>query len=104
MVRTRATEDAVLDIPEGYAGRGRGCGQALHVNPPPPRPGAPVSIEELLAIQNELMRVLMQNEAHHRVGHPQHHQQQDMNMSYLNFLATHPPVFARVKDPLDADD
>jgi hypothetical protein len=49
MVRTRATEDAVLDIPEGSAGRGRGRGQALHANPPLPPPRAPISIEELLA-------------------------------------------------------
>jgi hypothetical protein len=46
----------------------------------------------------------MQNEAHRGVGHPHHHLQQDMNMSYLDFLATHPPIFSRAKDPLDADD
>jgi uncharacterized protein YfaQ (DUF2300 family) len=33
-----------------------------------------------------------------------HHQQQDMNTFYSNFLATHPPVFSRAKDLLDADD
>jgi hypothetical protein len=27
-----------------------------------------------------------------------------MNMSYLYSLATHPPVFSRANDPLDADD
>jgi hypothetical protein len=63
MVCTRATEDAVLDIPEGSAGRGRGRGQAPHAKPPPPQPCEPISIEELLATQNELMRVLVQNEA-----------------------------------------
>jgi hypothetical protein len=60
----------VLDIPEGSAGRGHGCGQALHVNPPPPPPRAPVIIEELLDTQNELMRVLVQNEEHRGAGHP----------------------------------
>jgi hypothetical protein len=50
------------------------------------------------------MRVLVQNEAHHGAGHPQHYRQQDMNTSYLDFLATHPPVFVGAKDPLDADD
>jgi hypothetical protein len=59
MVRTRATEDAALDIPEGSAGRGRGRGQASHAKPPPPQPCEPISIEELLATQNELMRVLV---------------------------------------------
>jgi hypothetical protein len=104
MVRTRATEDATLDNLEGSTGSGCGRGQAPHANPPPHPPHAPVSIEELLAAQNELMRVLMQNEAHHGVGHPQYYRQQDMNTSYSNFLATHPPVFARAKDPLDAND
>jgi hypothetical protein len=59
MVRARATEDAVLDVLEGSAGRGRGRGQALHANPLAPPPHAPVRIEELLATQNELMRVLV---------------------------------------------
>jgi hypothetical protein len=73
MVQTRATKDAVLDILEGSTGRGHGRGQAPHANPLPPPPRAPVSIEELVATQNELMRVLMQNEAHRGAGHPHHH-------------------------------
>jgi hypothetical protein len=95
-------EDASLDIPEGSVGRGCGRGQALHANPLPPPPHVPVSIEELLATQNELMRVLVLNEAHHGASHLQHYQQQDMNMSYSDFLATHPSIFAGAKDPLDA--
>jgi hypothetical protein len=50
------------------------------------------------------MRVLMQNEAHCGMDRSQHHIQQDMNTSYSNFLATHPPVFSGAKGPLDADD
>jgi hypothetical protein len=100
MVQTRAVEDVMLDIPEGSAGRG----QAPHANPQPPPPRAPVSIKEFLATQNELMRVLVQNEAHRGAGHPQHHRHQDMNTSYSNFVATHPSVFSGAKDPLDADD
>jgi hypothetical protein len=57
----QAAEDVMLDIPEGSAGRGRGCGQVLHANPPPPPPLSPVSIDDLLATQNELMRVLVRN-------------------------------------------
>jgi hypothetical protein len=51
MVRTRAIEDAEIDIPEGSAGRGRGRGrgQAPHVNPAPPPPRPPISIEQQLA-------------------------------------------------------
>jgi hypothetical protein len=73
MVRTRATEDATHDIPEGFAGRGRGRWQAPHANPPPPPLRAPINIEELLVTQNELMMVLVQNEAHHGMDRPQHH-------------------------------
>jgi hypothetical protein len=53
----------VLDIPEGSAGHGHGRGKAPRDNPLPPPPRAPVSIKELLATQNELMRVLVHNEA-----------------------------------------
>jgi hypothetical protein len=99
MVRTRATEDAALDILEGPADRGcgRGRGQFSHANPPPPLPHAPISIEDLLATQNNLMRVLVCNEANRGVEHPQHQRQQGMNMSYNDFLATHPPVFSMEK-------
>jgi hypothetical protein len=93
----------MLDIPEGFAGRGHGRGQVPHANPLPPPPRAPVSIEDLLATQNELMRMLMRNEANRGVECPRHHRQQDMNTSYSDFLATHPPVVSGAKDPLDAD-
>jgi hypothetical protein len=64
MVRTRATEDADLDIPEGSTSRGRAHGQAPHGNPPLPPPSClPVSIEELLATKNELMSMSDQNES-----------------------------------------
>jgi hypothetical protein len=55
MVCTRATEDDVLDIPEGSALRGRGRGHPSHGNAPPPPPHPSVSLEQLLATQNELM-------------------------------------------------
>jgi hypothetical protein len=57
-----------------------------------------------MTTQNELMRVLVQNQAHCGVDHPQHHRQQDMNTPYSDFLATHPLVFSRAKDSMDADD
>jgi hypothetical protein len=105
MVHTRAAEDATLDIPEGSTGRGCGCGKAPHGNPPPsPPPHAHVTIEQLLAMQNEIMSVLVQNEAHCGAEHPQNLCQQDMNMSYSDFLVTHPPLFSRARDPLEADD
>jgi hypothetical protein len=59
-VRTIPIEDARLNISEASVGHGHGHGQVSHGNsPPPPPPCAPVSIEELLATQNELMSVLV---------------------------------------------
>jgi hypothetical protein len=96
-MRTRTSEDVILDIPEGSVGRGRGqvpCGGA----PPPP----PVSLEQLLATQNDLMRRLIENDEH-RGAERQQPRHQERDSSYSNFLATHPPVFADVTDPLEAD-
>jgi hypothetical protein len=63
MVHTRASDNVVLDVPEGSAVCKHGCGHPPcgNASPPPPRP--PVSLEQLLATQNELMTLLMQNEA-----------------------------------------
>jgi hypothetical protein len=61
---TRAAKKAILDIPEGPDGRGRG--QAPHCNAPLPPPPLPlVSLEQWPATQNDLMRLLLENEAHH---------------------------------------
>jgi hypothetical protein len=71
MVHTRATEDAEIDIPKGSVGSGRGCGQApLGNSPPLPPPCPPVSIEHLMAMQNELMSMLVRNEASRGVENP----------------------------------
>jgi hypothetical protein len=59
MVHTRSAEESLLDIPEPSAG----CGQVLC---------ALVSLEQLLATQNELMRMLMENDACRGVGRLQH--------------------------------
>jgi hypothetical protein len=103
MVRTRAAEDAVLDILEGSVDRGHSRGQVPHTDPPAPPPQAPVSIEDLLATQNEFMRVLMPNEANCGEELLQHPRQQDRNSSFSDFLATHPLVFLGARDPLDVD-
>jgi hypothetical protein len=72
MVRTRTTDDYVLDIPEGSAPRGHGRGQPSHGNALPPPLHPPVSLEQLLATQNELMTLLIQNEARRGAERPQH--------------------------------
>jgi hypothetical protein len=91
MLCTRTSEDPILDIPEGSAGRGRGNA--------PPCP--PVSLEQLPAMQNDLMRRLVENDEHHGAERQQpRHQESDS--SYLDFLATHPLVFADATNPLEA--
>jgi hypothetical protein len=100
MVHTRTSEDSILDIPKGSIRRGRG--QVPHGGAPPPPPHPPVSLEQLLATQNDLMRRLVEN--NERLGaerqQPRH---QERDSSYSDFLATHPPVFANATDPLEVD-
>jgi hypothetical protein len=50
------------------------------------------------------MTLLIQNETHHGLERSQHPRHQDMNTSYSEFLATHPPLFSGGKDLLEADD
>jgi hypothetical protein len=97
MVCTRTSEDSILDILEGFVGRGHGevpCGDA------PPLP--PVSLEELLGTQNDLMRRLVENDEH-RGAECQQPRHQERDSSYSDFLATHPPVFVDATNPLEVD-
>jgi hypothetical protein len=100
MVRTRTNEDPILDIPEGSIGRGRG--QAPCGNAPLPPPRSPVSLEQLLATQNDLMRWLVENDER-RGAECQQPRHQERHLSYSDFLATHPLVFSDVTDPLEND-
>jgi hypothetical protein len=60
-----------------------------------------VSLEQLLATQNELMRVLMENLMQHEVRSP--HSQPEVETSYTNFLVTHRLTFVEATDLLEAD-
>jgi hypothetical protein len=60
-----------------------------------------VSVKELLASQNAIMQRLAEIDER-QAGCSQHHQQ-PQNFSYLDFLATHPPVFTKMTDPLEAN-
>jgi hypothetical protein len=62
MVRTRTSKDPILDILEGSVRRGHG--QAPHGGAPPTSPHPPISLEQLLATQNDLMRRLVENDEH----------------------------------------
>jgi hypothetical protein len=100
MVYTRTFGDPILDIPEGSVGRGRGQVPCSDAPSPPPRP--PVSLEQLLATQNDLMRRLVKNDER-RGAERQQSRHQERDSSYSDFLATHPPVFADAIDPLEAN-
>jgi hypothetical protein len=63
MVHTKTSKDHILDIPEGSVGRGRG--QVPRSSAPPPPPYPPISLGQLLATQNDLMRSLVENDEHH---------------------------------------
>jgi hypothetical protein len=60
-----------------------------------------VNLEQLLATQNELMRVLIENLVQREVRPP--HCQPGVETSYTDFLVTHPPMFAKAVDLLEAD-
>jgi hypothetical protein len=97
MVRTRTSEELSLDIPEGSAG----CGHSqVPRGGAPPRP--PVSLEQLLSTQNDLMRRLVENDER-RGAERQQPRHQERDSSYSDFLETHPPVFADATDPLEVD-
>jgi hypothetical protein len=100
MVHTRTSEDSILDIPEGSIEREHGQVPRGGAPPPPPRPA--VSLEQLLVIQNDLMRRLVENDECHGAERQQP-RYQERDSSYSDFLPTHPPVFADVTDPLEAD-
>jgi hypothetical protein len=76
MVRTRTSEDSILHIPEGSVGRGHGQVPRGGAPPPPPRP--PISLEQLLATQNDLMRRLVENDERRGAERQQpRHQERD---------------------------
>jgi hypothetical protein len=100
MVRTRTSEDSILDMPEGSVGRGHGQVPRDSAPPPPPLPS--VSLEQLLASQNDLMMRLIENDKR-RGAERQQPRHQERDSSYSDFLATHPPVFTDATNPLVAD-
>jgi hypothetical protein len=100
MVCTRTSEEHLLYFPESSAGCGYGqarCGNA----PPQLLPHPPVSLDQLLTMENDLMRRLVENDER-RGAELQPHRHKDRDFSYSNFLATNPSVFADVVDNLDA--
>jgi hypothetical protein len=65
--------DFILDVPEGSGARHGAASIGPHGAAPEAPPLPPVSIEQLLATHNELIRVLMENLVH-QGGRQPHHQ------------------------------
>jgi hypothetical protein len=71
------TGDFTQDVPEPLNTRAGAAMNELRnaargTPPPPPPPPLPVSLKQLLATQNELMRVLMENLVQREVRSPYH--------------------------------
>ena len=77
------------------SGRGRGRGRGgVPTHPPSP---LPPTIEQLLAVQTQLMQALVQNQQNHPVGGAPRDKRGE-------FLKGHPPVFSHATGLLEADD
>jgi hypothetical protein len=61
----------------------------------------PVSLEQLLASQNDIIQRLVEIGEYQARRLQQHQQPQES--SYLDFLATQPPLFTETTDPLEAN-
>src|SRR5438128_2617644 len=71
--------------------------QGAENNPPPP----PQTLAEVVAQQTQILQMLVQNQT--QQSQPHGRQGQPQLESYSDFAGTHPPVFAKADDPLEAD-
>ena len=76
------------------SGRGRGRGRGGV--PPHPPPPPPPTIEQVLAVQTQIMQALVQNQQNQPIGGAPRDKRGE-------FLKGRPPVFYAT-DPLEADD
>jgi len=80
------------------------CGHA--VTPPPNPPPAPTLADVVIALMNIIVdnARILQALAQNGIPVPQGHQDPLANKTYADFLKTHPPVFMRAEEPLEAND
>src|SRR6266540_5243154 len=72
--------------------------QGAENNPPPP----PQTLAEVVAQQTHILQMLVQNQVQQQSQlHGRQGQKQLATYSY--FAGTHPPIFSKVEDPLEAD-
>src|SRR6266508_5140444 len=70
--------------------------QGAETNPTPPPP----TIAEVMAQQAKLLQMLVQNQMQQQQPHGC--QGQPQLASYSDFAGTHPPIFSKAEDPLEA--
>jgi len=75
-------------------GRGRGRGRGMDAN-------VPITMEELMQIQNEMMHAFMQHLQHQPAPPPPPVHVRDKRGE---FMKGRPPVFTHSADPMEADD
>ena len=71
--------------------------QGAENNPPPP----PQTLAEVVAQQTQILQMLVQNQTQQQQPHGR--QGQPQLASHNDFAGTHPPIFSKVEDPLEAD-
>jgi hypothetical protein len=98
MVRTRSGKGVYDDVPESSNCHRRAFRPSV---PPPSLPTPPVGLEQLLALLNAIVQRLTTIDER-QAGRLQYHQP-PQEYSYLDLLATHPQVFAKMTDPLEAN-
>ena len=76
---------------------GRESGRGHGGVPPHPPPPPPPIIEQLLAVQTQLMQALVQNQQNQPIGGAPRDK-------HGEFLEGHPPMFSHATDLLKADD
>src|SRR5437016_4755223 len=72
--------------------------QGAENNPPPP----PQTLAEVVAQQTQILQMLVQNQVQQQ-SQPHGRQGQQQWATYSDFAGTHPPIFSKVEDPLEAD-
>ena len=81
----------------GGRGRGRGRGRDALINPPPP----PVTMEQILGMQAQLMQAMMQRLDNEPTRGPLPVQVRDKRGE---FMKGRPLVFTHASDPMEVDD
>src|SRR5438128_516104 len=77
---------------------GEGSQHGAENNPPPP----PQTLAEVVAQQTQILQMLVQNQVQQQTQ-PHGRQGQQQLATYSDFAGTHPPIFSKVEDPLEAD-